>query len=468
MWAIKLLDQEKSSTTYSFKNNIEKEVEKFVGIEVYATSKINGIKGEYKVLYKDFIVKEIEKNGRILDIKEDYTSPSFSKELTDKFTTFNLVKVNKDTFEAVKKISKALKIPYNLFSYSGLKDKQSISVQKVSIKGNYVEQLKNLKIRDIFIRNVYPTKKPVKLGSHLGNSFTITIRDLNNVKELKHNIDKNLKFLRNYGFPNYFGLQRFGNYRPNSHIIGHFLLKGDYENAFKEYVSTTYSTEPIDSRKVRSDFRNNGDLEKAYNNFPKILRYERNMIQYLIENGNDYQGAINTLPIDLIRLLISSFQSYLFNRMLSLRTKKGLPLFKPVNGDVICILDDYDGNISDVKYLFGGTYDKYLKRALKSNRASIVLPIIGKKTALDEYPIMEAIFKEITKLDQIDENIFQSKYIDETEFKGSIRAMTVKPNDLKMLEFTDDEYYHGKKKIKIEFSLKKGTYATMLLRELLK
>jgi len=87
MWAIKLLDQEKSSTTYSFKNNIEKEVEKFVGIEVYATSKINGIKGEYKVLYKDFIVKEIEKNGRILDIKEDYTSPSFSKELTDKFTT---------------------------------------------------------------------------------------------------------------------------------------------------------------------------------------------------------------------------------------------------------------------------------------------------------------------------------------------------------------------------------------------
>ena len=154
--------------------------------------------------------------------------------------------------------------------------------------------------------------------------------------------------------------------------------------------------------------------------------------------------------------------------MLSLRIKKGLPLFKPVNGDVICILDDYDGNISDVKYLFGGTYDKYLKRALKSNRASIVLPIIGKKTALDEYPIMEAIFKEITKLDQIDENIFQSKYIAETEFKGSIRAMTVKPNDLKMLKFTDDEYYPGKKKIKIEFSLKKGTYATMLLRELLK
>jgi tRNA pseudouridine13 synthase len=192
------------------------------------------------------------------------------------------------------------------------------------------------------------------------------------------------------------------------------------------------------------------------------------MIQYLIENENDYQGAINTLPIDLIRLLISSFQSYLFNKMLSLRIKKGLPLFKPVKGDIICILDDYNGNITDVKYIFGGMYDKYLKRALKSNRASIVLPIIGKNTILDEYPTMKNIFEEIAKLDQIDENIFHSKFIDETEFKGSIRAMTVKPNDLKLLELTDDEYYPGKKKIKIEFSLQKGTYATMLLRELLK
>ena len=463
-----MFNQEKSSTTYSFRNNNEKEVEKFVGIEIYSTHKINGIKGEYKVHYKDFIVKEIDKNGRILDIKEDYTSPTFSKELRDKFTTFNLIKINKDTFRAVKKISKALNIPYNLIYYSGLKDKQAISVQKISIKGNYVEQLKNLKLRDIFIRNINPTKKPVKLGSHLGNNFTITIRNLDNVKEVKHKIEKNLNFLSNFGFPNYFGLQRFGNYRPNSHIVGRFLLEGDYENAFKEYVSTTYSTEPSDSRKVRRDLRTDGNLKKAYDNFPKILRYERKMIQFLIENGGDYQGAINTLPIDLIRLLISSFQSYLFNRMLSLRVKKGIPLFKPVKGDVICILDDYDGNVTKIKYTFGGIYDKYLKKALKLNRASIALPIIGNSTILDEYPLIKYIYEEVAKSDRIDKNIFYSKYINGSEFKGSIRAMTVKPSGLKMVELTDDELYHGKKKIKIEFSLQKGSYATMLLRELIK
>ncbi|GAF98901.1 unnamed protein product [marine sediment metagenome] len=109
-----------------------------------------------------------------------------------------------------------------------------------------------------------------------------------------------------------------------------------------------------------------------------------------------------------------------------------------------------------------------MKKALKLNRASIALPIIGNNTILDEYPLMKYIYEDVAKSDRIDNNIFYSKYINESEFKGSIRAMTVKPSGLKMVELTDDELYHGKKKIKIEFSLQKGSYATMLLRELIK
>jgi tRNA pseudouridine13 synthase len=460
------LDQEINNTTYSFSNNNEKEVEKFVGIENYATYKIKGFKGEYKTLYKDFIVKEIDSKGKILSLKNNKLSPNFSNELNDKYTTFNLVKINKDTFEAVRKLSKALNIPYNSIYYSGLKDKQSISVQKISIRGNYIKELKNLNIRDIFIRNIYPSKKPVKLGSHLGNHFTITLRNLENNNNLKQNISKSLKFLRLYGFPNYFGLQRFGTYRPNSHIVGRLILQGDFENAFKEYVSTTYSTESDESRKVRSDLRENGDLKKAFDNFPKILKYERSMIQHLLENPKDYQGAIEVLPKDLIRLLISSFQSYLFNSMLSIRVKKGISLFKPVKGDVISILDDLSGNVTQIKYIYGGMYDKFLKKALKLDRAIIVLPIIGSTTNLDMFPLWKTIFKDLCKSKNINTKIFNSETIDMSDFKGAIRAITIKPNGLKIVEIADDELKPGKKKVKIEFSLRKGSYATMLLREM--
>jgi len=73
-----LLDQEKD--TYTFKENTEKEVEKFVGIDTFATAGFDGIGGVYKNQFKDFIVKEIVENGRILDIKEDSTSPIFSED----------------------------------------------------------------------------------------------------------------------------------------------------------------------------------------------------------------------------------------------------------------------------------------------------------------------------------------------------------------------------------------------------
>ena len=461
-----MLDEEKD--TYVFKDNSEKEVERFVGIDTYATAGIDGIGGKYKTHFKDFIVKEIVENRRVLDIKEDSTSPIFSEDSKDRFTTFNLVKVNMDTFKAVKKITKTLKIPYDAINYSGLKDKKSISVQRISIKGNYIKQLRNLKLHDIFIRNIYPTRKPVKLGSHLGNNFTVVIRNIEKSKSLRTNIKSIIKFLTELGFPNYFGLQRFGSIRPNSHIVGQFLLNQDYENAFNEYVVNTYSTEPDISRKARDNLKKERNFEEALKNFPLGLNYERRMIEYLINNPDDYYGAIHTLSFDLRRLLISSFQSFLFNKMLSLRIKKGLHLFKPLSGDVISILDDFNGNITPVTYTYGGLYDRYLDEALELNRASIVLPIIGKLTNLDDFPLMGSIFKEIAKKEGISDDIFKSGIGNKDEFKGSIRAMTVKPRDLSMIELSEDDLYREKMKIKIEFSLQKGSYATILIREIIK
>jgi len=454
--------------SYSFKENNEREVERFVGIQAFATQKMDCIGGEYKSNFKDFIVREIDSHGNILDIKEDSKSHSFSEELKDRYTTFNLVKVNKDTFEAIRKISKELNVPYHFINYSGLKDKFSISVQRVSIKGDYAEKLRNLKIKDIFIRNVIPTKKPVKLGSHWGNNFTIVLRNIKDDKNLRNKIEEYVKFLNNFGFPNYFGLQRFGNYRPNSHIVGRYLLEGNFKKAFEEFVSTTYSTESMESKLARREFRKTRNLEKAYKDFPNRLNYEKNMIHHLIENPDDYEGSINTLPADLKKLLISSFQSYLFNKMLSKRVEKGFSLFKPMKGDVICILDDYNGNITQVKYIYGNNYDSYLKNALNLNRATIVFPIIGTNTNLDEFPSVKLLFEEITKEERIDKLIFSNKLANEKEFKGSIRPIIVKPTALKVLELVDDDLNLGKKKIKFEFSLQKGTYATMLIRELIK
>ena len=451
-----------------FVANGEKGLERFVNIDIYSSSNVKGIGGLYKCDFKDFIVKEIIKGRYTLEIKEDNLSSSFSKESKDRFTSFNLIKINKETFEAIKLISTTLNIPVDSIYYSGLKDKCSISVQKVSIRGNFIEKLRKLKLKDIFIRNIYPSRKSVKLGSNWGNQFIITLRNIEKFKNTLTKINKIFKILKNQGFPNYFGLQRFGTFRPNSHLIGRFMLEGKFKEAFDEYVVNSYTTESMRSQKIRNELRKSGDLEKAYNQFPNSLNYEKIMIKYLIENLGDYKGAVYKLPNYLKKLLLSSFQSYLFNRMLTMRIMKGFPLFKPINGDVISILDDVNGQCTQIIYKYGGNYDKYLKEALKLKHASIIFPIIGYDTDLDEFPLVKDLIEEIFSEEQINEDIFNSDLLRDHEFKGAFRAITVKPIGLNLLEFTEDDLFREKFKLKLEFSLQKGSYATMLLRELIK
>ncbi len=462
---------EKEKNGYYFKGDTDKAVEKFIGIEVYSTSKIEGISGIYKYSFKDFIVKEIMSSGRILEIKENYQSQLFLEELKDRYTTFNLVKINMDTFKALRVISKALKISPDFFHYAGLKDRCSISVQKVSIKGNFVERLKKLRLRDIFIRCISPTKRPTKLGGNRGNNFTIVIRNLENKINLKENIENLFKSLINKGFPNYFGIQRFGQYRPNSHNVGYYLLQNDHKRAFNEFVTTIYSTESSRLQFIRGTIKGEDDFEKAYNTFPKGLNYERTMIKYLINNPGDYKGAFEVLPRDLKILFISAFQSYLFNKMITLRVKKGLSLFNPVKGDTISILDDENGHITQIKYIYGnlnGFYDKYLEKAIELKRAVIVVPIIGYKSNSDEFPLMKNLFNDIIQQDNIDLNIFNNEILYQFEFKGTYRAMITKPIGLQIIELKDDDIFPGKKKLKFELSLHKGSYASILLREIMK
>ncbi len=458
----------KQDSIIIFENNNEKEIEKFAGVGSYATSSIDGIGGIYKHTYKDFIVREITKEGEILRIKDISTKSYFSRGENDDFTEFDLVKLNKEPFKAFNLIASALKVPISHLSYSGLKDRCSISVQKVTVKGNHVEKLNNLKLRNIFIKNISLSRKSIQLGSNKGNHFTVIIRNIDSDIDVETRILKVFETLSSKGFLNYYGLQRFGTFRPNSHIIAKYILRNEYENVFNELVLNTYSSESIDSQLVRNKLRKDGNMEWAYANFPKSLNYERMMIHHLIDHEKDFKGSVQKIPSYLVKLLFSSFQSYFFNKMLTLRIKKGFSPFEPVNGDVIVILDDDNGDLTSIKYVYGGRYDQYLKEAISLNRAYIVIPLVGYNTEMNEYPFMNQFFEDILNEEKIDSSIFKNELFRQYDFKGAHRAMVIKLSDAKILKVSKDDVFQDKQKVKIEFSLPRGSYATMVLRELMK
>jgi tRNA pseudouridine13 synthase len=250
------------------------------------------------------------------------------------------------------------------------------------------------------------------------------------------------------------------------------ILKGDYEGAFEEFVLNKYSSESPRLQKVRDKVRGliyeEGNVRHTLNIFPRSMSYEWNVLEYLSNHPNDFKNAMFQIPTNLMTLLINAFQSYIFNKMISLRVKSGYIVNEPFPGDVINILDEVNGQPTNINYIYGGDYDTHLEEAIEMGRATIVAPIVGYDTDLNDYPLMEKFFTRILESEDINPKIFQSDWLREFDFKGSFRPITIKPVGLEMLELSNDDLKKGRKKIKIEFSLLKGSYATMLLREIMK
>lgn len=80
------------------------------------------------------------------------------------------------------------------------------------------------RMRNAYCGNFKTAREPQKLGMLKGNQFTIALR---NVTIDNETIDLIMTSLRDHGFINYFGLQRFGSIASiPTHEIGKSLLQG--------------------------------------------------------------------------------------------------------------------------------------------------------------------------------------------------------------------------------------------------
>lgn len=67
------------------------------------------------------------------------------------------------------------------------------------------------------------------LGDLGGNHFTIVLRNVKDATET--DLEESLSSLKNNGFLNYFGMQRFGTSTVLTHTVGCAIMKKDFELA---------------------------------------------------------------------------------------------------------------------------------------------------------------------------------------------------------------------------------------------
>lgn len=431
-----------------------------LGIDYYSTVN-SGIGGKIRQTLNDFIVEEISLDQNISYCFKENKKIKLNEPA--RFLRCSLEKYGIDTLIAIKILADSLKISMRDVQFAGMKDRSAVTSQFIGIERMDLNKIKNKNIKNIVLRNFHHSNSILNIGDLLGNHFVITIRDVSRKNtDIKKNINDIItEIIENKGIINYFGVQRFGEIRPISHLVGKAILKKNYEEAVKIYLTKIFSNESPESQKARAELEENWDYRTVVNKFPSYLLYERLMIKSLIKYPNDYKKAFGVLPSRLQSMLFYAYQSYIFNKILSRRKEQDIAFNNLRINDFVLILDD-KGLPTHAGILASEKNYSHLKHLIEKNKAAISAPLVGSETI-----IRDKVLDQILKEENVNTKDFQSRDYSFRQ-EGGFRPILFSPINFKIKKIKPDELNPNKNKVILAFSLKRGSYASVLLEEIIK
>ena len=386
------------------------QIDKEIGISVYTTNS-SPVSGKIKQNQNDFLVKEIL-SEKAIDLFNN----------SDGHAVYLLKKSGIDTNHALTDIEKR----YGLVLKSlGLKDANAKTEQYVYTykKINSLEEYSGIKYS---AHRLGFTQKPISKKDMLGNYFEIKVSDLN---ESLPSFTSDEKIL------NFFGYQRFGSKRPITHLVGKSIVKGDYEQALEYLLSFSSEYDSEKNNEIRKLISERKSELEVIELLPHSMDIERNLLKQL-STDSDPKNAIRSIPLRLRRFYIQAYQSFLFNKTLSLAYEFEEELFFPTTDDVC-----FDRN-------------SILGKFENDPDQKLAIPLIGhsyyKKSRFDYY------IKKILDEELLTPKDFFIKDFQEISVDGGFRNASINH-----LNFEIDENL-------IKFQLTRGSYATIVLREILK
>jgi len=430
----------------SWRRNSRRRMERDLGIEGYVTTTA-GVGGTLKVSPEDFVVEEIpDPPPRV---------PG------GRFTIAALRVRNWETNRLVRQLARALHISRRRIGYAGTKDKRALTTQLFSFEGLPPEGVKALRLRDVDVLDAFTTEKPLTLGDLIGNRFRIVVRDLRfPAVEAAADVEETTRQLGALGgFPNFFGIQRFGTVRPITHLVGKHLIRGEFREAVETYIANPIAGEDPESFEVRTAFAESGDIRGALRDYPKSYTFEKAILNHLRGRPDDYIGGLQQLPENLLIMFVHAYQSFLFNRILSERLRRGLPVHTPVVGDLVLPADARGlPNRDRTIEVTSDNLERVADRC-RSGKAWVSAVLFG---AESRFATGEpgAIEEGIVAAEKLRPQDFLIPSIPQISSKGTRREALA---PIRSLEASVDETG-----LHVSVELLRGAYATCLLRELMK
>jgi len=379
-----------------------------------------------KVKPEDFVVEEI------IDLPISKKGP---------YTLLKLQKKYWNTLDVIYFVARKLAVSKQFFSRAGLKDRYSFSTQYLTYKGDFQNIIKEKNFTVVPIGRVAQQISPKHL---ICNRFSITLRDLND-NDLEK-IQDNYSDILEFGFPNYFDEQRFGSARHKKGFFARLLMLCHYNGALKILFCFPYKEDNIRIKTFKKYCLENwGNWRECFKLAPREFK---KTFGYLIENPKDFKGTVKTIDREMLNLYLLAYQSYIFNQTLGL------------------VIKDYGENIYEVPYSVG-KFIFYKKLKDRKPMEKFFIPIINDKTILSGY-IQEKIDSVLSIEGVAKKDFGLSKMrFRGVRFKSFLRQAIIFLKESSLDKPQVDEIYKGKKKIRTNFILPPGSYATLLIKRLM-
>ncbi|XP_066210439.1 pseudouridylate synthase 7 homolog isoform X1 [Saccopteryx leptura] len=385
---------------------------------------------------------------------------------------FVLYKENKDTMDAINVLSKYLRVKPNIFSYMGTKDKRAITVQEIAVLKITAQRLAHLNkcLMNFKLGNFSYQKSPLKLGELQGNHFTVVLRNITGTDD---QVQQAMNSLKETGFINYYGMQRFGTTAVPTYQVGRAILQNSWAEVMDLILKPRSGAEKGYLVKCREEWAKTKNPAAALRKLPVKRCVEGQLLRGLSKYGmKNIVSAFGIIPRNNRLMYIHSYQSYVWNNMVSKRIEEyGL---KPVPGDLV----------------LKGATAIYIEEEDVNNYSihDVVMPLPGFDVIYPKHKISEAYRKMLTA-DSLDIDNMRHR-IRDYSLSGAYRKIIIRPQNVSWevvayddpkipLLNTDVDNLEGKpppvfafegkyRALKMDFSLPPSTYATMAIREVLK
>nr|XP_014990134.1 pseudouridylate synthase 7 homolog isoform X3 [Macaca mulatta] len=351
---------------------------------------------------------------------------------------FVLYKENKDTMDAINVLSRYLRVKPNIFSYMGTKDKRAITVQEIAVLKITAQRLAHLNkcLMNFKLGNFSYQKNPLKLGELQGNHFTVVLRNITGTDD---QVQQAMNSLREIGFINYYGMQRFGTTAVPTYQVGRAILQNSWTEVMDLILKPRSGAEKGYLVKCREEWAKTKDPAAALRKLPVKRCVEGQLLRGLSKYGmKNIVSAFGIIPRNNRLMYIHSYQSYVWNNMVSKRIEDyGL---KPVPGDLV----------------LKGVQEAYREMLTADN-----LDIDNMRHKIRDYSLSGAYRKIIIRPQNVSWEVVAYDDPKIPLFNTDVDNLEGKPPPV----FASEGKYRA---LKMDFSLPPSTYATMAIREVLK